>query len=141
MGYAGSGDRVIRAARQSDMNILESLKSGPKSYRELIGNTSPVVFDIQLAGLLKSKAVVLALDFSGETARFSLPQTPREDEELPPSRKVLALSKPRKNQYCFDKEGRKKCAVCGKRRGRTRFMYGGRTWGTCFECSKEKEQT
>lgn len=123
--------------------ILESLKSGPKSYSELRGNTSPVEFDIQLAGLLKSKAIILVMDFAGETARFGLPQT-QVDEELPPSRKVLALSKPRKNQYCFDKEGRKKCSVCGNRRGRSRFMYAGKTWGTCFEChSKElpKEQT
>lgn len=114
--------------------ILESLKDGPKLYSELRGQTDATFFDIQLGKLLKSKAVVLVYDFSGETARFGLPQTPKEDEPLPPYRQVLSLQKPRKNQYSFDKEGRKKCSVCGKRRGRGRYMYAGKTWGKCFDC-------
>lgn len=114
--------------------ILTALQDGPKLYKELRGQTDPALFDIQLGKLLKSKAVVMVYDFSGETARFGLPQEPKEDEHLPPSRAVLSLQKPRKNQYTFDKEGRKKCSACGKRKGRSRFMYGGKTWGKCFDC-------
>ena len=128
---AGSADL------EHDVTILESLKEGPKLYSELRGQTDAALFDILLGKLLREKAVVLVYDFSGETARFGLPQPPKEDEPLPPSRELLHLRKPRKNQYDFDKGGRKRCVACGERRARSRFMYNGRVYARCFKCREE----
>lgn len=110
--------------------VLERLATGPKTYAQLKGLCGNL--DFLIGKLIKSKEIVYLP--TGERAVFSLPKPPVQEKPLPPSREVLALQKPRKNQYSFDKEGRKKCAVCRKRRGRSGFMYGGRMWGTCYDC-------
>lgn len=115
--------------------VLERLSDGPKTYSQLKGLCGNL--DFLIVKLLRSKEIVFLPD--GERAIYGLPKPPLKDIPLPPSREVLALQKPRKNQYTLDSQGRKKCNVCRGRFGRSRFMYNGKMWGTCFGCREKPE--
>lgn len=123
--------------RMTAAQVLESLQNGPKTYSQLRGLCGNL--DFLIAKLLKTREIVFTPD--GERAMYMLPKPPPVDGVLRPCRKVLSLGKPRKrkNQYDFDTGGRKRCAVCSKRKGRSRYMYGGKVWGTCFECREKPE--
>lgn len=118
--------------------IISALQDGPKRYNELRSLMCWQLLDIQLDRLCRTREVVLSHDRFGR-GQFQLPKPPDPDERLVPSRKVLGLSKPRKNQYCFDKGGRKKCPSCKRRRGRSAYLYGGKAWGNCYECRDKGE--
>lgn len=113
--------------------LLESLATGAKPYSEL--PYSPAL-DFQLTRLLSEGKIVRTYN---RGILYSLPIVPPQDRPLPPSREVLALQKPRKNQYTLDSQGRKRCNVCRRRFGRSRFMYRGKMWGACYGCREKPE--
>ena len=116
--------------------IMERLADGPKTYGQLKGLCGNL--DFLIAKLLRSKEIVFLP--TGQRAIFSLPPKPKEDDPLPPSKKVLGLCKPRKKKtgtktHNLDKAGRKKCSACNRRRSSIRFAcVGGVLDEVCNEC-------
>lgn len=123
--------------------ILESLKSGPKLYKELRWLMPQPTLDITLGRLLRSRAIVLVPDPLTETARFGLPPVPPTDK--PPPLKTLHLKKPEKKPL-----GRrpvdgptKVCARCLQTRRINQFgrsQAGGNRKNVCYKCVYQRKK-
>lgn len=122
------------------MTILDAVKDGPRSYRDL--PQSPDL-DFQLARLLREKKIERYIDPRvADVCMFGLPRPPDKDEEKRVSRaydprKTITLKNGRREKRIK----RPTCPKCKGRKMYPAFEYNGRLNLYCFDCYRSEATT